>query len=475
MQMRVALLFIAVTTGTASADCIYLNAYTSQRYLAVLDEEDLAELFSFALPPDTGFGRVTGMVVVGEHAYLHHVDPSDDPGRVVEVDLVQGRVSREVPTGRLGFSLAHAAGKLYAPNAGDDTVTVVDLATGHTAAIGGVGDFPTDVAAVPDGTRILIYASGAVSVIDTALDRPIHSFATYQFGSRILATDDLVFVGGSRLVVFEKGDDAYAEIWRAPLGVCFRLAIADGKLFCAGGRFLTSVDLAEPHEGSRVSLGTDPGADLHDIEAHDGTLYVAAEKGLFRIDPRDLSTAALVYPGSFREVEVAPCPPPPSTFAGDADCDLVLGTADLDATSSAIYDRAARAACDADCNADGRVDAADLLCAVRELAGPVIVHFSPTPFPTRTPRPPTPTRIPTWTPGACASSLDCPPTGFCSKPPGHCDDPGTCIEDGGDYCLAYFDPVCGCDGSTHSNAGCAAAAGVNVDYPGACRDESLAR
>jgi len=74
-------------------------------------------------------------------------------------------------------------------------------------------------------------------------------------------------------------------------------------------------------------------------------------------------------------------------------------------------------------------------------------------------------------PAPCWSNADCLEDEYCAKAAGHCDDMGTC-ELQYDVCLMIWDPVCGCDGRTYSNAGCAAVAGVNVDYPGPCQPQA---
>ncbi|MEW6380700.1 MAG: polysaccharide deacetylase family protein [bacterium] len=71
-------------------------------------------------------------------------------------------------------------------------------------------------------------------------------------------------------------------------------------------------------------------------------------------------------------------------------------------------------------------------------------------------------------PVVCTSNDQCLAEEYCEKKPGDCQGEGVCVRRPAG-CLAYVDPVCGCDGRTHSNPGCAAAfSGVNVEHDGEC-------
>ncbi len=72
-----------------------------------------------------------------------------------------------------------------------------------------------------------------------------------------------------------------------------------------------------------------------------------------------------------------------------------------------------------------------------------------------------------WAQDKCTDNSDCPEGWYCAKIDGGCEGPGMC-QKRPDACLAVWDPVCGCDGQTYSNACYAAMAGVNVAHPGPC-------
>jgi hypothetical protein len=68
----------------------------------------------------------------------------------------------------------------------------------------------------------------------------------------------------------------------------------------------------------------------------------------------------------------------------------------------------------------------------------------------------------------CGASNDCPGDAYCAKLLGECQIQGTCSSRPSE-CSSDWDPVCGCDGITYSNACLAALAGMSADHEGPCQ------
>lgn len=173
------------------------------------------------------------------------LDPQALEAAPVEIEI--GSHPAHVVTDREGT-------RAFATNAGDDTISVVDLATRAVTSIP-AGDYPHGLRLSPDGQQLLVanVEGDDVSLFDTA---------TMAEAARIPVGDAPVQVAflpdGSRAYVSLRDEDAVAVIDMAAREVVARIPVGDGpiQLFATpdGGKVFVANQGSEDAPSDEVSV-----------------------------------------------------------------------------------------------------------------------------------------------------------------------------------------------------------------------------
>lgn len=220
-----------------------------------------------------------------------------------------------------------------------------------------------DIALNPSGTRLYVSAGNKLMMIDTSTETVIGSLAGH--GGLMDVTPDgrrLYSAGVERIDVLD-ADDLHL-VTSIPM---------PGRVLGGKSRFigpdvpitppLTATFTETPTPTPSFTATSTP--TQTPTPANTGTRTPSRTRTPTRTRTPSGSPAATATP----QPTATPTPTQKSTFPGDADCNSVLDGHDVAATITASYDPTSRARCDADCNRDGEVNGADLVCDIRALAG----------------------------------------------------------------------------------------------------------
>lgn len=295
---------LAVAARASPEECVYVIDNEHAELLVVQSDETRRIA--------TGDGGADDLVLAGDAAYLNSRQFLES-GTVIEVDLVGGQTVRRFPVGRGSFDIEHTNGKLYVPNQEDDTVTIIDIASGASHDLHGI---PAPRRAVPsaDGGMMLIAGGEGVYFVDTQIDevtdqiRPANGWIEIAVdGSTILAA------GPGGLTAYEPGAIGYELAWRvnnlwllpSALGVGGR---EPGRRAFVGGLLefgapLWAVDIAEPHSAELFVFlpGFGIETEVRYLSAGAEHLYATGPAGLYTLSLEtgelDLIRESLLFSG----------------------------------------------------------------------------------------------------------------------------------------------------------------------------------
>ena len=160
------------------------------RTLTVIDVARAAVLQTIDLEPHR---RPHGIAFLPNDGEV--VVTSEATGHVLRVDVASGAILAALPTGQAGshmLALAPSAGRVWTSNAGDDTVTEIDLAGGTRTRILAVPPTPEAIGVTPDGAEVWVGSNeeGTVSVIDVESGEVVRALEGFAWPYRTYITGD---------------------------------------------------------------------------------------------------------------------------------------------------------------------------------------------------------------------------------------------------------------------------------------------
>ena len=167
-------------------------------------------------PADAGHGE--GHAHAGGSGRLLILDPVSLEASAAEIEV--GDHPAHVVTDQEGR-------RAFVSNAGDDTLSVVDLDAGVVVATIPTGDYPHGLRLSPDGQHLLVanVQDGTVSLIDVQTLGEVSRIAVGAAPVQVAFLPD-----GSRAYVSLRDDDAVAVIDMASLEVTSRIPVGDGPI-----------------------------------------------------------------------------------------------------------------------------------------------------------------------------------------------------------------------------------------------------
>jgi YVTN family beta-propeller protein len=161
--------------------------------------------------------------------------------------------------------------RAFVSNAGDDTLSVVDLDTGSLVATISTGDYPHGLRLSPDGRYLMVanVESGSVSLIDVQSLAEVNRVAVGAAPVQVAFLPD-----GSRAYVSLRDEDAVSVIDLASLKVIGRIPVGDGPIQLHATPDGTKIFVA--NQGSETA----PSSEVSVIDVASSSVVVTITAGL---------------------------------------------------------------------------------------------------------------------------------------------------------------------------------------------------